>query len=52
MINLNQVNQGGLGSCYWTGSALGLAEWPNLIKNIFLTKNKNASGIFGISLFI
>jgi len=34
------------------GSVSGLAEWPNLVKNIFLNQNKNAAGIFGISLYI
>lgn len=51
-ISFNQINQGGLGSCYWMGSVSGLAEWPNLVKNIFLNQNKNAAGIFGISLYI
>ena len=32
--------------------ASGLAEWPNQIKNIFLTQNKNTAGIFGLSLYI
>jgi len=33
-------------------AASAVAEWPNLVKNIFLTQNKNAAGIFGISLFL
>jgi len=33
-------------------AASAVAEWPSLVKNIFLTQNKNAAGIFGISLFI
>ena len=33
-------------------AASSLAEWPNLVKNIFLTPNKNAAGIFGIQLYI
>jgi len=41
-----------MGDCYWMAAASGVAEWPNLVKNIFLTQNKNAAGIFGISLFI
>ena len=41
-----------MGDCYWMSSSSAVAEWPNLVKNIFLTQNKNAAGIFGISLFI
>jgi hypothetical protein len=33
-------------------SASAVAEWPNLVKNIFLTQNKNTAGIFGLSLYI
>jgi len=33
-------------------AASAVAEWPNLVKNIFLTQNKNSAGITGISLFI
>jgi len=32
--------------------ASALAEWPNQIKNIFLTQNKNTAGIFALSLYI
>jgi len=41
-----------MGSCYWMAAASAVAEWPDLVKSIFLTRNKNAAGIFGISLFI
>jgi len=41
-----------MGNCYWMAAASAVAEWPDLVKNIFLTQNKNAAGIFGISLFI
>jgi hypothetical protein len=29
-----------------------LAEWPQLVKNIFLTKNKNSVGIFALKVSI
>jgi len=29
-----------------------LAEWPDLVRNIFLTVNKNTAGIFGAIIFI
>jgi len=51
-ISFNQINQGGMGSCFWMAAASAVAEWPNLVKNIFLNHNKNTAGIFGISLFI
>jgi len=51
-IHYSQINQGGLGSCYWMAAAAAVAEWPDIVKNIFLTQNKNAAGIFGLSLFL
>jgi hypothetical protein len=29
-----------------------VAEWPKLIRNLFLTKNKNSVGIFGLKFYI
>ena len=29
-----------------------LAEWPDLVRNIFLTVSKNKAGIFGARIFI
>ena len=51
-ISFNQINQGGMGDCYWMSASSAIAEFPSLVKNVFLTQNKNAAGIFGISLFI
>jgi len=33
-------------------SASSLGEWPNLIRNIFLTQKKNSAGISGVRLFM
>ena len=33
-------------------SASSLAEWPNLIRKIFLTQTKNTAGIFGVTFFV
>lgn len=33
-------------------SMSAVAEWPNLIDNIFLTKNKNTAGIFAVRVFL
>ena len=41
-----------MGDCYFMAVASALAEWPNQIKNIFLTQNKNTAGIFALSLYI
>lgn len=41
-----------MGDCYFMASASAVAEWPNLINNIFLTKNKNKAGIFAVRVFI
>ena len=51
-ISFNQVNQGGMGDCYWMSASAAVGEWPDIVKNIFLTQNKNKAGIFGISLFL
>jgi hypothetical protein len=41
-----------MGDCYLMASASAVAEWPNLVKNIFLNQNKNKAGIFGIQLYL
>jgi len=51
-ISFNQINQGGMGDCYLMAASSAIAEFPSLVKNVFLTQTKNAAGIFGISLFI
>ena len=33
-------------------SASSLGEWPNLIRNSFLTQTKNSAGISGVRLFM
>jgi hypothetical protein len=33
-------------------SAAAVGEWPSLVKNIFLTKNKNPAGIFVVRVFL
>ena len=27
-----------------------IAEWPSIVRNIFLTKTKNRPGVFGVKL--
>jgi hypothetical protein len=33
-------------------SAAAIAEWPSLVKTIFLTQNKNSAGIFAVRVFL
>ena len=51
-ISFNQINQGGIGDCYFMSSASALAEWPDRVRNVFLTQKKNNAGIFGVRFFI
>ena len=44
--------QGSIGNCYIIASMGAAAEFPELIKSIFLTKEKNEAGIVGLRLFI
>ena len=51
-ISFSQINQGGLGDCYFMAAASALGEWPSLVKSVFLTQNKNKAGIFALKVFI
>ena len=33
-------------------SAGAIAEWPSLVKNVFLTQKKNSVGIFAVRVFL
>jgi hypothetical protein len=33
-------------------SAAAIAEWPSLVKTVFLTQKKNSAGIFAVRVFI
>lgn len=46
------MKQGSIGNCYFIIAAVGLAEWPELIRKSFLIQNKNVPGIFAIRFFI
>ena len=51
-ISFNQINTCSSRDCYFTASAAAVAEWPSLVKSIFLTQNKNSAGIFAVKVFI
>lgn len=51
-ISFKDIKQGSLGDCYWIATISALAEWPHLLKNVFLTQIKNSAGIFGIQLYL
>jgi hypothetical protein len=51
-ISFSQINQGGLGDCYFTAAASAIGEWPSLVKGVFLTQNKNKAGIFALRVFV
>ena len=51
-INTNQVNQGGLGDCYFVATLVNYARYPNLIKRLFKTKEVNDMGYYEVYLFI
>ena len=47
------ANQGEAGDCYFIASLAGVAEFPDLIRDVFTTTpDKNAAGIHGVRFFI
>lgn len=52
-FKFNQVNQGGLGTCYMISSFAAMAEWSNRIQNIFISgSQKTNNKIYGARFFI
>jgi hypothetical protein len=52
-IDANDVQQGGLGTCYFLSAIAAITEFPSLIKDLlFKSKTKNERGIYEIVLFI
>ena len=47
-----EPRQGGAGTCYIISAMSGVGEFPDLIRNAFLTQEQNSAGIFGIRFFI
>lgn len=51
-IDINDIEQGDLGDCYFLCSISAVAEFPNRIMELFLTKEANKAGCYAIVGFI
>ena len=51
-IDLEDIRQGKIGNCYFLSSIAAMTEYPNLISQIFKTKEQNAQCYWEIILFI
>ena len=51
-IHPNDINQGGLGDCYFLAVLSSLAEFPERIADMFVTKTLNDAGIYMVKFFI
>ena len=51
-IGPNDVKQGRCGDCYFLASLSSLAEYPDRVKNIFITKEVNEAGCYAVNLFV
>jgi hypothetical protein len=52
-IDANDVQQGGLGTCYFLSAIAAITEFPSIIKDLlFKTKNTSENGVYEIVMFI
>ena len=51
-VDSNDIQQAGLGDCYFLSSLASLAEFPARVKRIFITKETNKAGCYAVSLYI
>ncbi len=51
-IEFSDVKQGSLGNCYFLSALAALTEFPNIIYNIFKTKEISKNGLYEIGMFI
>ena len=51
-VEPNEINQGQLGDCYFLCALSVLAQDPELIKARFVTKEKNAAGIYCVKFLV
>ena len=51
-IHPNDINQGGLGDCYFLAVLSALAESEERVRNIFVTQDVNSAGIYLVKFFI
>jgi calpain-15 len=51
-IDPQDINQGGLASCYFLCALMGLAEYDHRIKTLFVTDTVNTKGAYAVKLYI
>ena len=51
-IGPNDITQGACGDCYYLSSLAALAEFPDRIKRIFITKEVNSAGCYAVQMYI
>ncbi len=51
-VSINDIVQGGLVTCYFLSAGAAVAEFPELIKFLFLNQNKNWQDINAIRIFV
>ena len=51
-ISYNESIQGGAGTCYLMASLASIGEFPEIVRNVFLTKEKNSAQAIAIRFFI
>ena len=52
VIDFTDIRQGGASTCYIKSSMAAIAEFPDLIKKVFVNSDRNEEGIYSIRLFI
>lgn len=50
-ISPNDIKQGMLGDCYFVAALATLAEWPERVEKIFVTKKADQAQVFGVNLY-
>lgn len=48
----HDIMQGSAGTCYIEASLAAIAEFPDLVKNVFITKEKNEAGVYAFRFFV
>jgi len=51
-ISYNEAIQGGAGTCYLIATLGSMGEFPDLVKNLFLTKQKNDADAIAIKFYV
>ena len=46
------VAQGNVGNCYFLASITALSKYDEVLEDIFITKEKNDAGIYGVQFYI